>query len=122
MQDVQSGIKDALVRLDSGRIAVYSSLRPEPVKLELPSTLRPMGDYEVRVSNVHGVLYTTITGRATSIRYTDQSMGSKRNLEKYGSELVPSVLEEQRNASLAAAGVMFAVLQLLQLLLGLFRK
>lgn len=119
---VLDDIKDALVRLDSGKATVYSPLRPEPVRLELPSTLEPVGAYMVDITRIRERLVVVIGGAATSIRYSDQTLGSKKSVRKYGSELVPSVLEEQRNGGLAAAGVMFAVLQFLYLLRELFRK
>ena len=116
------GIEDALVRLDSGRAVVYSALRPAPVSLDLPSTLRLTGVYNINIHMVRGRLDIAVGGRTNSIRYGDQSMGSKASLRKYGSELVPSILEEQRNASLFIAGAIFAVLQLPHLVREILRR
>jgi len=115
-------IADALVHLDSGKVIVYAPSRPSPVELELPSTVRIRGHFLVRLKPAASGKAVTIGGRVTSLRYGDAGIGSLVSIEKYGSQMVPSLLEESYKLSLTVVGVAWAFLQLLKVLKDLLAK
>ena len=117
-----------MVKMDTGRIVVYTPLSANHINLPLPTTLRAEGTFTVSIrtdSVSDSIRDIRIGGRAKTIKYADQTLGYDSSVVEYGTEMVPSELDEKRNSNVslfAAAGLLYFALQFLSLLTDLFRK
>jgi hypothetical protein len=107
---------------DSGRIAIYSPLRPSPTEVALPCRADFTGRISLRMTNSARRILAEIPGVATSVMYSAVGDPGFEDRGHVATELIPKAIEKEKDTWVAAAAVILFVVSLLGFLWRIFRE